>query len=97
LKDFGCDIAVRYRIAFTVPRQFRGAYLAIGYPNPGKIGSKGWVAPIPATYVLNSTGLVVLSYLDADHTTRLEPTEIIVALTHLRAARAFPAGIIDSL
>ena len=97
LKDFGCDIAVRYRIAFTVPRQFRGAYLAIGYPNPGKIGSKGWVAPIPATYVLNSTGLVVLSYLDADHTTRLEPTEIVVALTHLRAARAFPAGIIDSL
>jgi len=42
--------------------------------------------PIPATYVLDSTGLVVLSYLDADYTTRLEPTEIIVALTHLRAA-----------
>jgi peroxiredoxin len=97
LRDFGCEIAVRYRIAFTIPRQFRGAYLALGYPNPGKVGSKGWVAPIPATYVLNSTGLVVLSYLDADHTTRLEPTEIIVALTHLRAGSAFPAGIIDSL
>jgi len=33
----------------------------------------------------------VLSYLDADHTTRLDPTEIIVALTHLRA-RAIPPG-----
>ena len=43
--------------------------------------------PIPATYVLDSTGRVVLSYLDADYTTRLEPTEITVALTHLRAAR----------
>ena len=52
--------------------------------------------PIPATYLLDSTGLVVLSYLDADHTTRLDPAEVIVALTHLRAAK-FPAGIIDSL
>jgi hypothetical protein len=50
--------------------KFRGAYLALGYPNPGKIGSKGWVTLIPAAYVLNSTGLVVLSYLDADYTTR---------------------------
>jgi hypothetical protein len=41
---------------------------------------------IPATYVLDSTGLIVLSYLDADYTTRLETNEIIVALTHLRAA-----------
>ena len=55
-------------------------------PIPAKTGSKGWVLPIPATYVLDSTGLVVLSYLDADYTTRLEPAEIIVALTHLRAA-----------
>jgi peroxiredoxin len=86
LQDPGCEIAVRYRIASTVPRQFRGDYLALGYPNPGKIGSKGWVALIPATYVLNNTGLVVLSYLDADYTTRLETTEITVALTHLRAA-----------
>jgi len=72
--------------AFAVPERYRAAYLALGYPNPAKTGSKGWMLPIPATYVLDSTGLVVLSYLDADYTTRLEPTEIIVALTHLRTA-----------
>jgi len=86
LQDPGCKVASRYRIAFAVPERFRAAYLALGYPNPAKTGSKGWILPIPATYVLDSTGLVVLSYLDADYTTRLEPTEIIVALTHLRAA-----------
>ena len=86
LQDTGCEIAARYRIAFTVPQQFRAAYLALGYPNSAKTGSKGYVLPIPATYVLDSTGLVVLSYLDADHTTRLEPTEIIAALTHLHSA-----------
>jgi len=96
LQDPGCRIAARYRIAFAVPRQLRAAYLALGYPNSAKAGSKGWVLPIPATYVLDSTGLAVLSYLDADYTTRLEPTDIIVALTHLRRG-AFPTGIIDSL
>jgi peroxiredoxin len=84
LQDPGCEIAALYRIAFTLPQHFRAAYLALGYPNSGKTGSKGWMPPIPATYVLDSTGLVVLAYLDADYTTRLEPTEIIVALTHLR-------------
>jgi peroxiredoxin len=86
LQDAGCEIAARYRIAFTIPQQFRAAYLELGYPHLVKTGSKGWVLPIPATYVLDSTGLVVLSYLDADYTTRLGPAEIIVALTHLRAA-----------
>jgi peroxiredoxin len=89
IQDPECKIAGRYRIAFTVPQQFRAAYLALGYPNSETIGSKGWVLPIPATYVLDSAGHIVLSYLDADPTTRLDPTEIIVALTHLRA-RAIP-------
>jgi peroxiredoxin len=84
LRDPGCKIASRYRIAFTIPHQFRAAYLELGYPNSTK--KKSWLLSIPATYVLDSSGFVVLSYIDADHTTRLEPTEIIAALTHLRAA-----------
>jgi len=36
LKDPGCRIAARYRIAFTVAPQFRPAYLALGYPEPLK-------------------------------------------------------------
>jgi len=84
LRDPGCKIASRYRIAFTIRHQFRAAYLELGYPNSTK--AKSWLLSIPATYVLDSSGFVVLSYLDADHTTRLEPTEIIAALTHLRAA-----------
>jgi peroxiredoxin len=86
LQDLGCEIAARYRIAFTVPRQYRAAYLALGSAHAANNGSKGWVLPIPATYLLDNTGLIVLSYLDVDHTTRLEPTEIIAALTHLRAS-----------
>lgn len=87
VQDPGCEIAARYRIAFTVPKESRDAYLALGHPGAtAKTTSKAWVLPIPATYVLDSTGLVVLCYLDPDHTTRLEPVEVIVALSHLRKA-----------
>ena len=91
LRDPGCRIAARYRIAFTVPPQFRSANLALGYPDRLKKSADRWVLPLPATYIIDRNGLVMLSYVDADHTTRLEPAEIIAALTHLRA-RAIQAG-----
>jgi peroxiredoxin len=84
LRDWGCRIAARYRIAFRVPRQFRTAYRALGYTG-AKTGSDRWVFPLPATYVIDRNGLVALSYVDADYATRLEPVEILAALAHLGA------------
>jgi peroxiredoxin len=91
LKDPGCRIAARYRIAFTVAPQFRPAYLALGYPEPLKKSPECWVLPLPATYIIDRNGIVVLSYVDANYTTRLKPTEIPVALAYLRA-RANPSS-----
>jgi peroxiredoxin len=85
LTDTGCRIAARYRIAFPVPPQFRPAYLALGYPERLKEGADRWVLPLPATYIIDPNGIVVFSYVNADDTARLEPTEIAVALAHLRA------------
>jgi peroxiredoxin len=85
LSDPGCRIAARYRIVFTVPPQFQPAYLALGYPGSAEGGPNRWVLPLPATYVVDRNGRVVLSYVDADYRRRLEPAEIIVALAHLRA------------
>ena len=96
LTDPGCRIAARYRIALTVARQFRPAYLALGYPERSEKGPDRWMLPLPATYLIDRDGIVVLSYVDADYTTRLEPTEIAVALAHLRA-RAIQARLVDSL
>lgn len=91
LQDPGCRIAARYRIAFIVARQFRRAYLALGYPERLKKGPKRWVLPLPATYIIDRDGIVMLSYVDADYTTRLGPTDIAVALSHLRL-RANPSS-----
>jgi peroxiredoxin len=86
LKDPGCRIAARYRVAFTVADRFRPAYRTLGYPERSEPGSHRWVLPVPATYIIDRNGIVALSYVDADYTTRLEPAEIVTALTHLRAS-----------
>ena len=70
--------------------QFLPAYLALGCPERLKKGRDCWWLPLPAAYIIDRNGIVVLSYVDADYTTRLEPTEIVVALAHLRA-RANPS------
>lgn len=89
LQDPGGRVAGRYRVGFTLPRQFRAAYLALGFPKPVTTAASAWRLPIPATYVVDRAGLVVLSYLDPDHTTRLDPTEIIGALRRLQAGNRF--------
>jgi peroxiredoxin len=89
LQDPGGRVAGRYRVGFTLPRQFRAAYLALGFPKPVTTAASAWRLPIPATYVVDRAGLVVLSYLDPDHTTRLDPTEIIAALRRLQAGNRF--------
>ena len=97
LTDPGCRIATSYRIAFTVAPQFRPAYLALGYPKGLKKGPDRWVLPLPATYIIDRNGIVVLSYVDADYTTRLAPAEIVAALAHLRARGRTQAGLFGSL
>jgi len=40
--------------------------------------------PIPATYVVDTDGTVVLSHVDPDYTNRLEPDDVVAALRHLK-------------
>lgn len=86
LTDPGGSVALRYRIAFTIPQPYRAAYLELGLPKPMATGPNAWRMPIPATYIIDTSGRIVLCYLDPDHTTRLEPAQII------RALRRLPAG-----
>lgn len=88
LHDPGYEVASLYGLTFSIPRELRSAYLAIGYPKPAGNRRKDWLLPLPATYVIDTSRRVVLSYLDTDHTTRLEPADLVAALTRLRAPTA---------
>ena len=84
LSDQGAKVAAEYGVAWEVPeyliehmRVDRGLDLeAINNGN-------GSILPIPATFVLDSNGVVVWRYVDVDYRTRSEPQDIIDALKEL--------------
>jgi peroxiredoxin len=82
LYDAGAKLARRCRIVFALSDELRRLYTQAGY-RPLPDGRDRWLLPLAATYVLDWTGEVVFSYLDADWTSRLEPADITTILAHL--------------
>lgn len=83
LIDSGANVSKRFGVAFSLPEELRPIYTKLGRPSAAN-HPDDWLLPIPATYIIDRNACVALSYLDADYTSRLEPAEIISALTCLR-------------
>ena len=83
LYDAAAKFARRCRIAFAIPDALRPIYITAGY-DPLADGKERWLLPLPATYVVDRTGDVVFSYVDADWTIRPEPADLITILAHLK-------------
>jgi peroxiredoxin len=88
LSDVGSVTATAYGIAFDLAEELRPIYTRFGHALPDKNGDDSWVLPVPATYVIDTNGTVVLAFVDVDYRNRLEPTEIIAALGCLRKERS---------
>lgn len=84
LSDVGSATAKAYGIAFDLAEELRPIYARFGHALPDKNGDDSWVLPIPATYVIDTKGTVVLAFIDVNYRNRLEPAEIISALGCLR-------------
>jgi peroxiredoxin len=83
LSDVGSVTAKDFGIAFDVAEWLRSFYAKDGHALPKVNGDDSWVLPIPATYVVNSNGIVTSAFVDADYRKRMEPAEIIKALQEL--------------
>ncbi|HAS41600.1 MAG TPA: alkyl hydroperoxide reductase [Microscillaceae bacterium] len=81
LSDSGSKIADSYGLMFTMPNELQNAYKAFGIDiaqinnNPSSAD-----VPVPATFVVNTNGLISYRFVDADYTKRAEPSEIIANL-----------------
>jgi peroxiredoxin len=84
LSDVGSAAARSFGIAFDLAEELRPIYAASGHALPEKNGDDGWVLPIPATYVIDRDGTIVLAFVDVDYRNRLEPAEILAALLSLQ-------------
>jgi len=65
---------------FRVPAYLREAYVGIGIDLPRFNGDESWELPIPATFVIDTDGIIVHAQADPDYTVRPEPADIVAAI-----------------
>jgi peroxiredoxin len=80
LSDVGNKIARQFGIVFTLPEDVREIYAGFGMDIPASNGDDTFELPIPATYVITPDRKIVIAFVDADYTKRLDPEDIIKGL-----------------
>lgn len=81
LSDQDSKIGSQYGVAWEVP-EFLTEHMRVDRNlDLEKINSS--ILPIPATFILNSDGIVIWNYVNVDYITRSEPDDIIEALKNI--------------
>jgi peroxiredoxin len=73
-------------IRFDVSDPIVSLYKRFGHDLPAHNWDGRWSLPVPATYVLDRDGRIVLAFVDPDYRRRLEPAAAIAALRRIKLA-----------
>lgn len=84
LSDVGNIVARRFGLVFMIDPSVRAAHRQVGADLPAYNGDETWELPMPATFVVDQTGTVRLSFVDPDFTRRLDPSNVIARLQELQ-------------
>lgn len=84
LYDEGLRVARSYGLVYTLPERLQARYRELGYA-PGE-GCE-WLAPLPAVYLLDRDGMVVLALLELDYRNRFNPEPLLHALRAIQSRR----------
>ena len=80
LTDAGNAFARTLGITFELSAEVQGLYRSFGLDLPERNPGAGWSLPIPAVYVADRSGKIILAHVERDYTTRLEPAEALAAI-----------------
>jgi len=80
LSDIGNKLAKKCGLVFALPESLRPIYEAWQLDIPGHNGDDSFELPMPATYIIDSDGVIRYAFVDMDYTKRLEPDIIIEQL-----------------
>lgn len=80
LSDTNNDVARKFGLVFSLAKELRPLYEKFGIDLPKTQGNSDYELPVPATYVVDENGTIILSYVDTDYTKRLEPDEVLGVL-----------------
>jgi peroxiredoxin len=80
LSDIDNGYALEVGLVIWLGERVRSIYLEHGLHLEKYQGSETWFLPIPATFVVDSDGIVVARYVDPDFRRRMETEDIIAAV-----------------
>ena len=83
LSDVGNKMAREFGLVFTLPEEMRSIYQDFGIDLPAANGDESFELPMPATYVIDRSGIIRLAFVDIDYTKRVDPLEIFASLKNL--------------
>lgn len=85
LSDIGNKVARQYQLVFRIGERAQSAHHKVQKVLPKFNGDDSWEVPIPATYLVDQTGLIRLSYVDPDFMQRLDPAVVVAKLKEMQA------------
>ena len=81
LHDVGNRVAKMFGIVYELPADLLAVYRMLGHDLKDANGSAGSTGlPLPATYVVGTTGKILSAYINEDYSKRLSIDDIIVTL-----------------
>lgn len=94
LTDAGNGYALSLNLAVWVDDTMSALIAAAGWDVPHFQGGDAWILPIPAVFVIDRDGIITARHVDPDYRRRMEPRDILRALTALQMppSRHFAAG-----
>jgi peroxiredoxin len=87
LCDVDHGLALELGLAFYLGDELRNMYLERGLNLSEVYGTDSWFLPIPATYVLDTSGIIRFAYADPDFRARAEPGDVMAVVATLAAQR----------
>lgn len=84
LSDLGNSVARKFGITFPLEGELKRISADVfGVDLPKFNGDSSWEIPIPATYLIDPSGVIRLAFVDPEFRNRLEPDEILAALAQI--------------
>jgi peroxiredoxin len=77
LSDLGNEVARRHGIVHPIPAELRDYYSHL----PAHNGDDSFELPLPATFVIDPTGVIRFAFVDPDYRRRAEPADVLAALS----------------
>ncbi|MGB2924497.1 MAG: peroxiredoxin-like family protein [Limnothrix sp.] len=80
LSDVGNIVAKEYGLVFVLDPALQELYTKFGLDIPGHNGDESFELPMPATYVVDPTGVIIYAFAEEDYLLRAEPSDIVAAI-----------------